>query len=589
MANLFSNPSHTAHIGYNGFDMDNVLKFTSTTGELLPVYYDILQPGDKVTCSTELRTRTMPLRTAAMAKITERVEWFFVPMRYIFSLFNDWYYGINDNHSSIFYSANFKSQLPYIPGSDFVGFVQSIFSSPVNDWMFSRSPETGLYNKNTSLRVMEMLGIPVGSIYNNTVGSAMMSVCPLFACAYQKIFYDYYRLTDRLQNNPAFYNLDAFYSNPAGIDLSVTDLFTLRYRPRYRDFFTSLYTSPLMGNQSINSWSHNNSSDILDLTNSFSQWLASGLKLQTSDSAGAVSSSSNKISVKDNVNPTQINSIFPFDGVGTHSPVVYNNLSPTQIRTSFAVQKLLEITRRAGKHWDAQTLAHFGVKVPKNLAGEVVFLGKSTESDIEIGDVISTADTDNGDTGMPLGEIGGKGYNYGRPSTCKYEASEHGILMAIYSAEVCNDYSAQTQYDRLNTLIDRSSWPTPEFDNLGMQPLFLYQYKFIGNSSSWSPVMGWQYRWSEFKTKYNRVCGALSRSMSDWTTLQHFKLFTIGGGMPAGDFYCSPFDLDTIMQKPYEFGYADNSSLFDSDPLIHMINFNVKKASKMSTYGLETL
>ena len=63
MANFNSNPNHVAKIGYNGFDMGHSLKFSSTVGELLPVYYDILQPGDKVSLKSTIKTRTMPLES----------------------------------------------------------------------------------------------------------------------------------------------------------------------------------------------------------------------------------------------------------------------------------------------------------------------------------------------------------------------------------------------------------------------------------------------------------------------------------------------------------------------------------------------
>ena len=60
-SSVLLNPQHVAKIGYNGFDMGQEIDFTSGTGQLLPVYYDILSPGDKVSCKAIIKSRTNPL------------------------------------------------------------------------------------------------------------------------------------------------------------------------------------------------------------------------------------------------------------------------------------------------------------------------------------------------------------------------------------------------------------------------------------------------------------------------------------------------------------------------------------------------
>ena len=131
MANIYSNPTHRAKIGYNGFDMSQLLKFTSTTGELLPVYYDFLQPGDKVSLNSILKTRTLPLQTAAMCNIKERVEWFFVPMNQLYSIFEDWYFGIKDFKSNMFNPhIAISDTLPLIPGDVIAAEFSSLSDRP---------------------------------------------------------------------------------------------------------------------------------------------------------------------------------------------------------------------------------------------------------------------------------------------------------------------------------------------------------------------------------------------------------------------------------------------------------------------------
>lgn len=581
MQNFFSSPSRVANIGYNGFDMSHTLKFSSTTGELLPVYYDFLQPGDKINISAELRTRTMPLQTAAMGKINEQIDLFFVPITQLYQFFPEFFYGIQDFKTSFAIATDTVSKnFPSIDLQQFADYLNAIVrpseadESPDYDniWSYYR------YTNGTSLRLLEALGIPVVSIQQALERGDLVgdySINPMFACAYQKIYFDYYRLTDRELNDPLAYNLDAYYEGGSILDFNMAKMFKLRYRPWKKDFFTNLFTSPLMGNTSIGSNSG------VDLTSTFQQWLNGNVQYTTKNESDAV----------DTLNPTQLS---PTASASTnHSRF----LSPTSIRTSFAVQKLLEVTRRAGKHYDKQTLAHFGVDVPQGINGEVSFLGTLLKSDIAIGDVISTSSVPDGSS---LGEVGGKGYGYGRGSDIKFTAPSHGILMAIYSCYPDADYS-QTGFDRLNTYVDTSAFPRPEYDNLGMQPLFGYQIEYDPTISGEAPsvlnnrIEGWQYRWSELKTKFNRVIGALASTRSlDFWSLQR----NIIGGSSIQGYLVPPFALDGIMMVQYEFVAnatpvgASNSTLaniYDTDPLIHNLYIDCQKSSKMSTYGLEQL
>lgn len=603
MASINQTPSHVAKLGYNGFDMSNLLKFSSTTGELLPVYYDLLSPGDKVSCQTTLKTRTMEIESAAMVSLKEHLEWFFVPMTQIYSIFGDWFNSIQDLKSSLVDPTLLGAKLPYWDSNA----ASLAFSSlqKANDKYFvsrveadpSQTAFSGIPLVGTSFRLFELLGIPVrdyaGALNGGSNGYTFpMGITPIFACAYQKIYFDFYRLSDREVNDPSYYNLDAFYSSNS-IRETYGKFFTLRYRPWAKDFFTNRFVSPLIGSKDIGSYNYQTSDTNNALTNAFNQWL-SGTKVATYTNDIAYPNSPTASQVA----PTQI---APYT-VNTNQSIV-TALSPTSIRTSFAVQKLLEITRRSGKHYDAQTLAHFGVNVPTGIAGEVMYLGGSV-SNINIGDVIATAGTES----SPLGQVGGKGYGYDSSKPIKFTAPCHGILMCIYSCEPKADYAVEG-LDRLHTYIDNAAWYHPEFDNLGMQPMFSYQqYLDVeqnGINTANFDVIGWQYRWSELKTKYNRVVGAMSRSLSYWTPFRNIG--GSGSGLegyinPVSDYLISPCYLDDIMLVKYQFNAyrdLDNAEdgkpwfgfkqLFNADPLIHELYFDVKKSAKMSTYGLEQL
>lgn len=570
MANLFSSPEHKANIGYNGFDMSKLVTFSSTTGELRPIYFDVLQPGDKVRMTSELRTRTMPLVTPVMCEIKERIEWFFVPFDQMYHRFGEWFHGISDNKSALF-ADDPNSMLPYFSPSGLTNIFRGLLDS------------TYTFNdrfafKGTYLRLMEDIGIPISWIdslhLNPSQGNLTWPVAlsPFIAGAYQKIYQDFYRITEREAVDTPSFNFDDCYQTPEITSFDrFKKVFGLRYRPRRRDFFTNLYTSPLFGQTQAGGMSS------VDLTKTFNQWLISGLDYRTIDSANQT----------DTTDPTAIRPKY----ANTPNTMYF---SPSAIRTSFAVDKLLAITQRSAKRVDKQQLAHFGVNMHDGVGTEVVFIGQS-ESSIKIGDVISTSDTANGLTGSPLGQLAGKGYGYNKSGNLSYTADRAGVLMAIYSAEPLFDYPSYG-LDKLNTLINPSDFPRPEFDNLGMQPLFGSQIYLTPNDGDGeslggnSSIMGWQYRWSEWKTKYNVVTGALrlGRTMDKWK-VQFSRDFTQSGPL-LSYFYVSPSELDICVAANYNFSLTDSDQMrFSTDPLIHECYFDVKKSSKMSTYGLEQL
>lgn len=586
MANFNSNPTHVAKIGYNGFDMGHSLKFSSTVGELLPVYYDILQPGDKVSLKTSIKTRTMPLESAAMVTIKEHVEWFFVPMEQIYKLFGDWYFGIQDFGSSLLNTANGGKRIPFFDASEMTAMLDEI-QRQSDPYFGSTNPHLiGM-----GARLLEHLGVNMRYRYGTTSGQTAfpLAYCPLLACAYQKIFYDFYRDSEREKNDPGAYNLDYWYDTNtiAGVGAQLP-MFTLRYRRWRADFFTHQFVSPLFGATSTNAFSQDQSSvnDRLNLASAFQNWLVSTSFTTYKNPNTHTSNNPANLTDPTALGPSDIATFSAQSASGSQAFVPYTHalyaaLSPSAIRTSFAVQKLLEVTRRAGKHYDAQQLAHFGVKLDRGISGECTFIGGS-DSEIIIGDVISTAETSQ----QPLGTIAGKGYNQSSSRRISYQAPCHGVLMAIYSAEPVRDYSDRS-YDYLNTLMDRSSWPSPEFDNLGMQPLFRFQSDLSNDNNYNNQVLGFKYRYFPFKAKFNKTLGALSHSLYYWVPQ------TIAVGNTLSSFYIRPDYLDDIMVAGFQFeanvAQSSQNSLYSFDPLLHELYLDVKKSSKMSTFGLEQL
>ena len=101
MSKLLEMPSTKAQKKKYGHDLSQLLKFTSSCGHLLPVFYDFALPGDKYKMNTQMFTQLTDIVSPAMMKITEHVEWFFIPLKQISQVAGDALYGISDLKTSL--------------------------------------------------------------------------------------------------------------------------------------------------------------------------------------------------------------------------------------------------------------------------------------------------------------------------------------------------------------------------------------------------------------------------------------------------------------------------------------------------------
>lgn len=581
----------SAH-GFTGFPLDHLVNFTSCCGYLIPVFAQIADPGDKFKLQCLLRTRTQPLASPAMATIIERVEWFAVPIEQLDKAFSPKYFGINDVETD-FYTGTFNTDyLPYIP------------LSHLNEWLYGKDRQmvgqgatpVSAPSFSEAKRLMDALGYPKAlgnsSIASSSTTQWQHSVLAYFPAAYQKIYYDHYRLTDRIANDPQAYNLDSLYNTPqmsgSGFNTRLDKLFMLHKRPYNLDYFTSMDVSPLFGANGVNGAG-------VDL-GKVEQWL-SGLSKVTSaspsssptvyaDGGNVASNSSDPTSVR--LAGGTSSSSATLGQVGTF---VGSVLNPSNIRSLFAVEKLLEVTRKAKKHYDKQVLAHFGVEVPKGRSGECFKIG-THEQYLQIGDVISTANTEDasGDTLGSLGELAGRGSSKDQSSTFEFEAKTHCIIMGIYSAEPLVSYP-NFGLTRLNTMTNASQWYKSEFDSLGAQPVFayeLYDYPFdpAAPTTSTDQIIGWQDRYSQLKAAYNRsFAGANTTYFNEWFLTRDIFPNVLNRYF----FEVWPTDMNDILQLGYTGTVGDGANQVDAvyyrDYLINQLYLDVTKVSKKSIHG----
>lgn len=472
--------------------------------------------------------------------------------------------------------------------------------------------------------------------------------CPYFHMAYQKIYYDYYRDSEFESNNVKAYNIDdimnagyTFFA-PANESDPRFGMFALRYRNRSKDYFTAVHPSPLFNSigmlpnaaehlSQIKNWLTGQHPSLIAGTqksvyiNTYpgGELVAGDSDFDTDNDNGrwnyesilrpAYLYNKNINQYNDGEGSTPVNHVHAIDFADAiendyigFDPSGDQGIALAQVRASFAMDKLLRVVNRAGKHVDDQLFAQFGVRVPQGVSGEVYKI-KSYHSLFHIGEVVQSATTvDSDGNDIPLGEMAGRGVAVlNGNDKFKFTAPCHGILMAIFSISPRYKY-AFTQ-DKSGMKVYLEDFFRPQYDNLGMQPLCEYE---LGLEDT-KPTGVWQYRYMEDKIKYDRATFVFAtNSKNPWTFAHTVNLPVVNGSSNLGHCWQKvlPFDTNNMFvtqyasnvgyptttdPTPYGTTWSKTSVEFLSnylrDPFTIDFNMQLSKVSEMSTYGEPSL
>lgn len=580
MANINSKPKSQQSHGRNGFDLSFHRSFTAPCGMLLPVAKDFAYAGEKYRLGASSFIRTQPMQTAAFMRLKAHFEWFFVPIQQLFSLWRTFYYGTNDIMSSVFYpddESESRNGTP-IPLHNLTPFIS-------NPQIFTPSPqgsravtdEFSVPLADNFRRLWDLFGYGSLTQYVSQLSQYKNYQLTLFDfLAYHKIFHSHYNVTEWLQNSPKLYNVDKYFStHSVPQDVTKKIISTIHYRPWRKDFFTNIFPSPVFNNK-------------------FADYLNNGIY---TDSANI-----NQLMSPESAYGSETSVGLNSDLISLRSDASDNHFNLSDIRTAYAFDKLCRITASTGCHYDQQTLAHLGVKVPEGIAEEAYYLGGSV-TDITIGEVVSTATTNaKGDNNKPLqgntlGDIAGKGFGLTQGSKdITFEAPCEGIIMCIFSIEPLPDY-ASMGCDPQNLYKDFFDFWRPELDNLGMQPLQT-SYFNVANSNSQS---GWQYRFSELKQRFDVVNeGFWDTDKTTWVGYRQSS--PVVHGVTGQDvntfFFIPPTYTNSIFYSNFGRVVTDASSsdwndveyrsisVYSGDNFMIDADFKIYKTSQMSVFSL---
>lgn len=482
MKSLFAKQKSKANLQRNAFDLSYSNKFTASPGMLLPCYVQEVNPNEHFVISPQSFLRTMPLNTASFVRAKQNIEFYFVPYRLLCRQFPQFVVGTEYKLSSLQPLNDYKGSLPDFDLADTIN--NLIDATKVTG---NATDICGMPIYKGAIRLLDLLGYGVNmptikSYKNSTSGfQRTMSCNPLRLLAYQKIYYDFYRNPMYELNFPEAYNVDDSFnsglSSPTFSDYTHPDnaRFTLRYRNWKKDYFNCV--SPYFQGAD---W-------LSEVTSSVS--LGNGL-----DGANMLPYSDDHAISKGNA--------LSFLRTSQNSNSVLN-FSIANLRSAYALDKLYRLSIAAGDgDYGSQIRAHYGFDVPYDNC-KSRFLGGISEP-INISEVITTATT----TEAPTGDIYGKGLSAHSGGRFVFDSKEHGVIMGIFSVVPEADYNA-SGIDKFNFKMKREDFYQPEFADLGLAPLSLYEYSYCdphtGNTGN--KTIGYVPRYIEYKTRVDLVHG----------------------------------------------------------------------------------
>lgn len=581
-SSVFSRPKVNRSTPRNAFDRSSIMTFNGSAGMLLPLKWWQCTAGTRFKVNENSFIRTADVNTAAFPPIDFNVELYKVPLRLLWSYWNDFKLGIQDLNSSALIPETNRTAFPSsVPSVDLNSLELEFLRACQNDsnTVPTDTDSLGFVFMNGFYRLRDLLNYG-GDNYERLADSVhsawRVNLFPI--AAYQKIYFDHKRNTSYETNNPFAYNfdwlginnyLDATDSSQRNV---LHDMFSLRYVNMRNDYYRNVYPS---------------------LTYVSSQPTGSNWSVPNSVVQVAINQAASSANV-----------------AGNTSFVVADNQRITiqTIRAGFALDKLLRASSYAPKHVKEQFAARFGVKMSDKVSNESEYLGSFNEK-VKFLEVTATATTmmgsGNSQVASALGEIGGKGLGGGSQNrTIDTYCEEDCIIMAV-GYFIPRSQSDAYGCDEWLTKLNKEQFFQPEFDNLGLEPVYYWE-SHRANGPSTAPnnyIVGYRPRNQVYKADKDLNHGQfkvtnieLMRSGNTYapasrsSNLSAFTLHTdpiqpaSSGGVSYMYFKCNPMMLNPIFVTQYSrFGAPIDDQFYGQ------IQFNVSSVQDMSVHGLPSL
>lgn len=542
--------------GRNDFDLSHRTLFTANYGELIPGACIETVPDDKIIIRISDLVRAQPMVTSPYIRAKQHCDVWFVPYQLMWSKFNEFVVDKDEPGSSALHNRQF------IPHTN-LGSLETVLNGYHARTYYDVH---GYACVDQVARNLDLLGLAGTMLHAATQGDVQYvdkSVNLWRLLAYNLIWYREYRqqyYDDGKYLLPsslaAFANGAAYLFNADWKDCSTLGtsqytasdpndlaLLAAMCQPRYRcwkkDLFTGLMPSTQFGAVSLVDIDPLKNINIKNLGSSVTgdnAQVQNGNLLALSNSGGAVSGSTRWDLIK-------------------NTGSLGNTFDILALRKSEAVQKWRERSLRSGNQVQDNFEGHYGVKPKSHMDVHPQHIA-SFDAPLNIGDIMSNADTGVGVNGV-VGDVAGKGImSFDGREAIKFETNDFGVIMVIYSVLPEAEYNANG-IDRLNCLLEREDYFFNEYENLGLEAVDKGNISQLGLNQG---VLGYAPRYFGYKQKLDRVTGSFqmyqgySGQFAPWCAPKYdvddaIGLYTV---MPLSCLYVNPAIYNNNFHYEYD-------------------------------------
>ena len=573
------NPLDRARINVHrsSFDLSSKKLFTAKVGEILPCYWQIAIPGNKYRISSDWFTRTVPVNTAAYTRIKEYYDFYAVPLRLISRALPQAFTQMSDYMTSADSGASNTKMLTSVPNTTLVN-ISNILALSVGSDTFD---DAGLPFSYGSCKILDLLGYgsflasnnvskkaitkaylglaDVADVDNPLVYKSSQTVNLLPLLAYQKVYFDFFSISQWEKHLAYSYNVD-YWDGTSQLAV-VPDMLKLRYANYPKDYFMGILPNSQYGSVAVlPSLTNLDPSNVVVLSPASSG--AAG------DSIGRVSNAASQTSLV-STNTDSSN----------RYAYVNSNLSALSIRATEYLQRWKEVVQFSSKDYSDQMAAQFGIKAPEYMGNHSHYIG-GWSSVININEVLNTNLTADNSQAV----IAGKGVGSNSGHTITYDCgAEHQVIICVYHAVPLVDWNLTGQNPQL-TVSSISDFPQPAFDQLGMQPV--PGLNLHNNPSRSVPAsIGYNLRYWQWKSNIDTVHAGFRSGLAyqAWSApIDGWDVLTSSGTWSYQSMKVRPQQLNSIFEPQVS---GQNSSVA-FDQLLCNVNFQVYAVQNLDRNGL---